>query len=95
MKKSIFTIVAIVLVLLVAVFAVQATTGGAMLSFFFGGGTGEWMTQKASFGSCCVEHLFQAIPIIGELAYIGSIVDNINDEQNQRINVFFTTINLN
>jgi hypothetical protein len=81
----------------VAFAAEESNMGAALLSFFLGAGTGEWLVHKASFGSCLLEHLFSFIPIIGTIAWVGSIIDayhGVGGAGESRANLFFTTINL-
>ena len=72
----------------------NAGVGGALLSTFFGPGTGEFLTKKASFNSCCMEHLYSLMPAAGGLAYVGSILDNLDGTKQSRVNFLFTTIHL-
>ena len=92
-KKTVLGIVAVVLIICVAGIICANALGG-IISLLFGAGTGEWITKKATLGQCCLEHLFMVVPIAGELAWIGSIVDNFQNVEEPRINILFTTIPL-
>jgi len=96
MKKTVLIVfLAIALVFGTAFVTVNAGVGGAFLSAFFGPGTGEFLTKEASVGSCCIEHLYLFVPAAGGLAYVGSILDNLDGTGGSRVNFLFTTVDLN
>jgi len=72
----------------------HAGVGGAVISFCFGGGTGELLEGKASFMQCCVEHIFQCIPIFQIFVWVGSIIDNVNNVSTPQVNYLFGTFAL-
>lgn len=100
MKKGIVVVLVGVLLLGGISFSVSAqeTYGNAAaLSFCLGAGTGEWLVHKASFGSCLIEHLISGVPIIGQLNWIGSIIDaykGVGGTGEERANLLFTTFDL-
>lgn len=101
MKKGIAVLLVVLLVFLGGIsFSVSAqeTYGGAAaLSCCLGAGTGEWLVHGASFGSCLIEHLFNFIPVIGQINWIGSIIDayqGVGGAGEERSNLLFTTIDL-
>jgi membrane protein YqaA with SNARE-associated domain len=93
MKKALIAIIAVVLIVGM-VGAVSANVFGGIVSWFFGAGTGEWITKKATFGQCCVENLWSWIPVFGWLVWIGSIIDNFKNVEDPQINWLFGTKSL-